>query len=116
MFFKKTIDTNHLIEEFMLWRNKLYQNQLGFIKKRKNKKHLFTQIRVNDEDKINSLYDIIKKFGYSINKSNSKNLSTSLNNLLNDVKGKPEGNMIETLTIRSMKKLFIQLKILDIMV
>ena len=57
-----------------------------------------------DEDKINSLSNIIKKFGYSINNSSIKNLSNSLNSLLKSVKGKAESNMIETLTIRSMSK------------
>ena len=105
VFFKKTIDTNHLIEEFMLTANKIVSKEIGFIKKGEKQKTFIYRIHDKpDEEKINSLYDIIKKFGYSIDKTNSKNLSSSLNNLLRDVKGKPESNMIETLTIRSMSK------------
>ena len=105
VFFKKILDTNHLIEEFMFTANKIVSKEVGFIKKGDKQKTFIYRIHDKpDEDKINSLYDIIKKFGYSINKPNSKNLSTSLNNLLKDVKGNPESNMIETLTIRSMSK------------
>ena len=105
VFFKKIIDTNHLIEEFMLTANKIVSKEIGFIKKGEKQKTFIYRIHDKpDEEKINSLYDTIKKFGYSINKTNSKNLSTSLNKLLKNIKGKPESNMIETLTIRSMSK------------
>ena len=40
-------------------------------------------------------------------KQTLKIFSTSLNKLLKNIKGKPESNMIETLTIRSMSKAFI---------
>ena len=42
--------------------------------------------------------------GYNINNQNKNILSKSINNLLKDVKNKPEKNIIETLTIRSMSK------------
>ena len=105
VFLKKIIDTNHLIEEFMLTANKIVSKEIGFIKKGEKQKTFIYRIHDKpEEEKINSLYETIKKFGYSINKTNSKNLSTSLNKLLKNIKGKPESNMIETLTIRSMSK------------
>ena len=39
-----------------------------------------------------------------MNLANSKKVAESLNNLLRDVKGKKEENMIETLAMRSMSK------------
>ena len=105
VFFKESIDTNHLIEEFMLIANKIVAKEIGFIKKGEKEKTFVYRIHDKpDEDKINSLNNIIKKFGYSINQTSPKNLSSSLNTLLKNVKGKSESNMIETLTIRSMSK------------
>ncbi|MGY8987229.1 MAG: ribonuclease R [Flavobacteriales bacterium] len=105
VFFKESISTNHLIEEFMLMANKIIAKEIGFIKKGEEPKTFVYRVHDKpDDDKINSLNTIIKKFGYSINNSSTKNLSTSLNTLLKNVKGKSESNLIETLTIRSMSK------------
>ena len=105
VFFKESINTNHLIEEFMLMANKIVAKEIGFSEKGELEKTFIYRVHDKpDEDKINSLSNIIKKFGYSINNSSIKNLSTSLNSLLKSVKGKAESNMIETLTIRSMSK------------
>tara|TARA_B000000532_G_scaffold244230_1_gene243256 strand:- start:158 stop:2284 length:2127 start_codon:yes stop_codon:yes gene_type:complete len=103
VFFKETIDTNNLIEEFMLIANKIVAKEIGFIEK-KQKTFIYRIHDKPDADKINSLNNIVKKFGYSIDQSNTKNLTKSLNDLLTKVKGNPESNMIETLTIRSMSK------------
>ena len=103
--FKESINTNHLIEEFMLMANKIVAKEIGFSEKGELEKTFVYRVHDKpDEDKINSLSNIIKKFGYSINNSSIKNLSNSLNSLLKSVKGKAESNMIETLTIRSMSK------------
>ena len=105
VFFKESINTNHLIEEFMLMANKIVAKEIGFSQKGELEKTFIYRVHDKpDEDKINSLSNIIKKFGYSINNSSIKNLSNSLNSLLKSVKGKAESNMIETLTIRSMSK------------
>ena len=105
VFFKESINTNHLIEEFMLMANKIVAKEIGFSEKGELEKSFIYRVHDKpDEDKINSLSNIIKKFGYSINNSSIKNLSNSLNSLLKSVKGKAESNMIETLTIRSMSK------------
>jgi exoribonuclease R len=63
--------------------------------------------RVHDEpniDKLAALQGIISKFGYKIYTDTKKHTSDSLNQLLADVHGKAEANMVETLTIRSMSK------------
>ena len=105
VFFKESINTNHMIEEFMLMANKIVAKEIGFSEKGELEKTFIYRVHDKpDEDKINSLSNIIKKFGYSISNSSIKNLSNSLNSLLKSVKGKAESNMIETLTIRSMSK------------
>ena len=63
--------------------------------------------RTHDEpndSKLATLQGIVSKFGYKLNFKDRKTTSTSLNNLLKDVNGKKEQNLVDTLTIRSMSK------------
>jgi len=103
VFFKESLSTNHLIEEFMLLANKTVAKHIGFPEK--NAKTFVYRVHdLPDNDRISALNNIVKKFGHSINNDNSNRLSNSLNNLLKNVKGKKEQQMVETLTIRSMAK------------
>ena len=100
VFFKISKDANHLIEEFMLLANKKVAEFIG-----KQKKTFI--YRIHDEpniDKLISLQTVIAKFGYKINLKSKDEISKSLNSLLNDVVGKKEQNMIDTLAIRTMSK------------
>tara|TARA_B110000003_G_C16615882_1_gene521273 strand:- start:11 stop:1966 length:1956 start_codon:yes stop_codon:yes gene_type:complete len=101
--FKKSLSTNSLIEEFMLLANKTVAKHVGFPKKQA--KNFVYRVHDNpDIDRIITLNNIVKKFGYSINSDTPKKLSLSLNKLLKNIKGKNEQQMIETLIIRSMSK------------
>ncbi|HBS11770.1 MAG TPA: ribonuclease R [Flavobacteriaceae bacterium] len=106
VFFKESKDANKLIEEFMLLANRKVAEFIG-----KNKNGIPTKntfiYRIHDEpdtEKLEGLQQIISKFGYKINTKTKETTSDSLNKLLSDVQNKPEKNMIETLTIRSMSK------------
>ena len=105
VFFKESKDANKLIEEFMLLANRKVAEFIGRHKgKPSNKTFIY---RVHDEpdvEKLASLENIVRKFGYKINTDTKKSTSDSLNQLLSDVHGKAESNMIETLTIRTMSK------------
>ena len=57
-----------------------------------------------DDEKIAALQNIIRQFGYKIDTRDRKTTSNSLNNLLKDVQGKKEQNLVDTLAIRSMSK------------
>ena len=103
VYFKKTLSTNHLIEEFMLLANKTVAKHIGFPTK-SAKAFIYRIHDIPDPDRILTLNNIVKRFGYSINNESSNKLSNSLNKLLNDVKGENEQKMVETLTIRSMAK------------
>ena len=105
VFFKESKDANKLIEEFMLLANRKVSE---FVSRKKGRptKNTFVY-RVHDEpnvDKLTALQGIIHKFGYSIDLKSRQSTSDSLNKLLEDVHGKGESNMIETLAIRSMSK------------
>ena len=100
VFFKISKDANHLIEEFMLLANRKVAEFIG-----KQKKTFVYRIHDEpNEDKLINLQTVISKFGYSINFKSKQDISKSLNVLLNDVNGKKEQNLVDTLTIRSMSK------------
>ena len=100
VYFKQSKEANHLIEEFMLLANRKVSEFIG-----KQKKTFLYRIHDEpDEDKLINLQGIISKFGYSINFKSKNDLSQSLNQLLTDVNGKKEQNLVDTLTIRSMSK------------
>jgi ribonuclease R/exosome complex exonuclease DIS3/RRP44 len=107
VFFKESKDANKLIEEFMLLANKKVAERVGKSKGVPTKNTFI--YRVHDEpnlDKLAALQTIVSKFGYKnkIDTKDKKTTSLSLNQLLKDVHGKGEANMIETLVVRSMSK------------
>jgi ribonuclease R/exosome complex exonuclease DIS3/RRP44 len=100
VYFKQSAAANHLIEEFMLLANRKVAEFIG-----KQKKTFIYRIHDEpNEDKLINLQTVIAKFGYSINFRSKKDISSSLNNLLTEVQGKKEQNLVDTLTIRSMSK------------
>lgn len=105
VYFKEAKDANKLIEEFMLLANRKVAEFIGQAKgKATNDTFIY---RVHDEpniEKLAALQNIISKFGYKINTETKESTSQSLNQLLKDVHGKGESNMVETLAIRSMSK------------
>ncbi len=105
VYFKISKDSNHLIEEFMLLANKKVSEFVS-LKKGKPSSNTFIY-RVHDDPdpaKLEALRDFVSTFGYKMDLANTKKVAESLNNLLHQVKGKGEENMIETLAMRSMSK------------
>ncbi len=102
---KERKDTHKLVEEFMLLANKIVAEQINEYEKKYNKKFTFVYRIHEDPDKVKliELQKYIKQFGYTIN-VNEQNLSSSINNLMKEIKGKPEENSIEKFAIRSMSK------------
>lgn len=106
VYFKVSKDSNHLIEEFMLLANRKVSEFVS-LKKNGNPTDNTFIYRVHDDPdpvKLEALRDFVGTFGYSMNLANTKKVAESLNKLLQDVKGKGEENMIETLAMRSMSK------------
>ena len=113
IFFHKSLDTNHLLEEFMLLANRIVAAEIG-----KRKSGLPTPdsdkparpfvYRVHDNpdpEKIGKLSQFIKRFGLNLKiSSNSKTTHKHINALLDDCQGRPCQTLVETLTIRSMAK------------
>ena len=102
VFFKTSKDANKLIEEFMLLANKKVAEFIG----KQNPKKTFVY-RVHDEpdeSKLAALQGVVSKFGYKLNFKDRKSIASSLNNLLTEVHGKKEQNLVDTLAIRTMSK------------
>ena len=98
---KKSLCTNKLVEEFMLLANKTISKHIA----KKSAKPSFVY-RVHDKpnnDRIKELCYIVKKLGYKLD-LNSKNLSKSINFLLESIKNKEDAFLIETLAVRCMAK------------
>jgi len=102
VYFKEAKDANKLIEEFMLLANRKVAE---FIGKQKPKKTFIYRIHDDpNEDKLIALNGIISRFGHKLDFKDKKSISASLNQLLEDVKGQKEQNLVDTLAIRSMSK------------
>ena len=100
VYFKISKDANHLIEEFMLLANRRVAEFIG-----KQKKTFVYRIHDEpNEDKLIAMQTVIAKFGYKLDFRNPGDISKSLNKLMEDVAGKKEQNLIDTLAIRSMSK------------
>ena len=100
IIFKVGKDSNKLIEEFMLLANR---HVAEFV----NSKGLPMVNRAHEkpnEEKLERLKEFIKEFGYEIRTQNPAEITSTLNQLLLDVKGKAEANMVENLVVRTMQK------------
>ena len=112
IFFHNSLDTNHLIEEFMLLANRIVAAEIG--KKKKDKEGDTKEAsrpfvyRVHDNpdpEKIGRLSTFIKRFGLHLKiSSNSKTTHKHINALLDDCQGRACQSLVETLTIRAMAK------------
>ncbi len=106
VYFKEQKDANKLIEEFMLLANKTVAEHIGHVPKGKKAKTFV--YRIHDEpnqEKLANFSLFIKRFGYKLKTTGKKkDIANSLNHLLDEVTGKKEQNLIETLAVRSMAK------------
>ena len=106
VYFKESKEANKLIEEFMLLANRTVAEHIGKVPKNRKPKVFPYRIHdLPDPDTLDGLNQFIAKFGYKIRTGGSKGeVSKSLNHLLNEVRGKKEENLIETVSIRTMQK------------
>ena len=102
IYVKIPLDTNKLIEEFMLLANKKVAEFIGLEKKGK----VFVY-RVHDKpkkEKLDELKKVVKRFGYKINLDDEKKLAQTINKLLEDFKDRKERALIEMMVLRTMSK------------
>ncbi len=106
VYFKEAKEANKLVEEFMLLANRTVAEHIGKVKKGDKAKTFV--YRIHDEpnqEKLSNFSQFISRFGYKLKTSGKKNeISSAINRLLDNVAGKREQNLVETLAVRSMAK------------
>ena len=106
VYFKVSKDANKLVEEFMLLANRTVAEKIGIVPKGKKPKVFPYRIHdLPDPEKLENLSQFIARFGYKLRTTGNKaDVSKSINRLLDDIQGKKEENLIETVSIRAMQK------------
>jgi len=102
---KESKEAHQLIEEFMLLANRAVAEVAGKVKI--DKQELPFPYRVHDtpdEVKLTPFITFAKKYGHTFDTSSPEGISKSFNQMLDDVKGRPEQHVLEQLGIRTMAK------------
>ena len=103
---KVRTETMLMIEDFMLLANREVATHINTMAKSKNKNLGFVY-RIHDvpnPDKIEDLATFVHALGYEFETKGGLVKANALNQLMKDVEGKPEENLIKTASIRSMAK------------
>jgi ribonuclease R len=106
VFFKEAQDSNKLVEEFMLIANRYVAETIGKVPKGKKAKAFVYRVHdAPNQEKLTNFAEFIRRFGYKLkDKGTDSEISKAINHLLDEVQGKREQTLIETLAIRSMAK------------
>ncbi|MEP7171798.1 MAG: VacB/RNase II family 3'-5' exoribonuclease, partial [Bacteroidota bacterium] len=115
VYIKESKDSNKLIEEFMLLANRKVAEFVGKKGSQKpevrsqkisdgNKTFIYRVHDVPSGDRLENFAQFASKFGYKIKTDSEKEISQSLNQLMKNIHGKPEENVLEQLAIRTMAK------------
>jgi ribonuclease R len=105
VYYKEAKESNQLVEEFMLLANKRVAELIGNPEDHKTPRTFVYRIHDKpDPDKLINFNHFIHKFGYGLQLGTPGQISKSMNLLMDNVKGKNEQNVIETLAIRTMAK------------
>ena len=104
-YIKEQKEANMLIEDFMLLANRKVAEKIG--RKTGETKPKTFVYRIHDEpnpDKLQKFSEFLNKLGYKMNIGSRKGLAKSFNQLFDQIAGKGEENMIESIAIRTMAK------------
>ena len=102
---KERKDSNKLIEEFMLLANRRVAEYVYSLSKGKNKNTMVYRVHeAPDTEKLQTFATFAAKLGYKITTDDEKEIARSMNSMLEEVEGKPEQNLIESLAVRTMAK------------
>jgi len=99
-------EAHKLIEDFMLLANKTIAERIGIVKGKSSKPRTFVY-RIHNSpnpEKLQTFAEFIKKFGYRVSLTNRKSFVSTLNELFDEIKGKGEEHLIETIAVRTMAK------------
>ncbi len=106
-YIKEQKESHKLVEDFMLLANRKVAEHVGMAKKGNKQKAKTFVYRIHDtpnDEKLQTFSEFIRKLGYRISLVSRKSLVSSLNKLFEEIHGKGEEHMIETIAIRTMSK------------
>ena len=119
-YFKRSLEANQLIEEFMLLANRTVAEAVGLCagfegdapanhkKDKKTQKPKTLPYRIHDQPdptKLENLREFVVKFGYKLKTAGTKGaISRSLNSLMQDCEGHNEQKLIQSVALRAMMK------------
>ncbi|HEX8993943.1 MAG TPA: VacB/RNase II family 3'-5' exoribonuclease, partial [Candidatus Paceibacterota bacterium] len=108
---KQRIETNLLIEEWMLLANREVASHVAQLAEKVPEKNLIFLYRIHDEpkvDRIEELATFVRALGYEFGRvakgKTKKYTARDIRKLLKDIEGTPEEALIRTATLRSMAK------------
>jgi ribonuclease R len=102
---KERHDSNKLIEEFMLLANKRVAEYVYSLSKGEVKNTMVYRIHeAPDPDRLKTFATFVAKLGHKLEVDEENKIAKSMNNMLAEVEGKPEQNLIESLAVRTMAK------------
>ncbi|MFN4994134.1 MAG: ribonuclease R [Bacteroidota bacterium] len=111
IFKKVRKDAHKLIEEFMLLANRTVAQYVYELAEQKQKKTFVYRVHESpSEDKLRQFSAFAGRFGYRIQTNSQKAIAHSFNELLKEVEGKPEQNIIQSMAVRSMMKAYYTTK------
>lgn len=106
VYFSESNESHQLIEEFMLLANRTVAETIG--KRTPNNQPKTFVYRIHDTpdpDKLTTLARFVAKLGYKMKSASGRTTSpAALNNLLGEIKGTKEQNVIEQISLRTMQK------------
>lgn len=108
VFFRIQKEANQLIEEFMLLANRTVAEHIGgkTTNLKRNEPRTFVY-RVHDKpdpERLEEFGKFVSTLGYRLDITSNHTTAHSLNKLLEEVKGKPEQDVLQLLAVRSMAK------------
>ncbi len=97
-------DAHKLIEEFMLLANRAVATYIFKMKKGEEKNtFVYRTHDFPDPQKVEDFAQFAKQFGHKLQVEEAT-ISRSLNKLMNEIEGKPEQNVLQSLAVRAMAK------------
>ncbi len=98
-------DSHKLIEEFMLLANKRVAEYVYGLSKGSTKNTMVYRVHeAPDPDRLKTFSNFVAKLGHKLDLDEEKTIAKSMNNMLREIEGKPEQNLIEQLAVRTMAK------------
>ena len=106
VYFSESNESHQLIEEFMLLANRTVAETIGRKTAKSQPKTFVYRVHdTPDPEKLTVLARFVAKLGYKMKSSSGRTTSpAALNNLLGEIKGTKEQNVIEQISLRTMQK------------